>query len=379
MNNNEITIKAVQDVFSYSTVTYSATGTSAWVNPVSQPQNVTDFVLVEPPYGERIASEGSVTSTENYFAIAATPPTPDSLRADLYTFDGANYVQAGSPLSFCPYATISAEYKPNVTTMAITAPSNIEIVRPGSYALIRSSGNFNNINDELVSVTSVSSTSITVGRGVLDTTPVKVAANSRIYFLSDYWASDGQNYATSSTASIKLLTNTGIGVLSLASATIRSITMANRVNKPYPPGRLRINTLAYPDSIIGTSGMSPPGDFITFSWAHRDRITQGASLTNTEATSIGPESGVTYDVTLYRNSTIVNTSVGLSATTVTYNVTVDGTYTVLIYAKRSGILSHTPLFWTFQFTTADTLASNLELESGENMLQEDNTFILLEE
>jgi hypothetical protein len=345
ITNNEVTIKAVEDVFSYSTVSY-VPSSSEWTSPVSAPSPVTNAVLFEAGYYDQLLN-GSAVDTVNYALVAGAAPTSDAISADIYTDTGSGYVQSGQPISFCPIATITSAYKPNATTLAISGLVDIENIVAGSYALIRSTGNYGNYNDEFVSVTSVTSSQVVVGRGVLDTTPVSIAANSKIYFLSDFWGSDGVDYATSATVLNKLLTVTGIGVLAIGSASALSKTIVNRVAKPYPPGRLRINTLAYPDSIVDTVANSPPSLDLVISWAHRNRISQGTTLTNTEATGITAETGVTYDVELVLGGSVVDSQTGLSGTSATFTVTTNGTYTAVITAKRSGTSSFTPLFWTF--------------------------------
>jgi len=101
-------------------------------------------------------------------------------------------------------------------------------------------------------------------------------------------------------------------VLPLASSTGRSITLANRASRPYPPGNVRVNTQYYPAS-IGTT------DQLTIAWAHRDRILQTAGLTTWTTGDIGPEPGTTYTLRLYNElAALVRTETGLTGNSYTW-------------------------------------------------------------
>jgi hypothetical protein len=177
-----------------------------------------------------------------------------------------------------------------------------DIIKLGSYAII---------NAELVVVDGVSAGSITVRRGCLDTVPTTHAVNSRIYFASDYNGSDGFEYDTGNIARLRILPVTGKGTLALASATELSHTVVARQAKPYPPGALKLNNVAYPSSISG---------LLTVSWAHRDRTLQTVKpIIDTKAASIGPETGVTYTLQLYGNGTLRKTVTGLTTTSYTWS------------------------------------------------------------
>jgi hypothetical protein len=85
--------------------------------------------------------------------------------------------------------------------------------------------------------------------------------------------------------------------------------MVARWTRPYPPGRLRINSAAYPDA-IGSD------DILTLAWGHRDRVLQGDLLVEEGQADIDPESGTTYNLKLYgEDGALKRTVTGLTGTT----------------------------------------------------------------
>jgi hypothetical protein len=125
-------------------------------------------------------------------------------------------------------------------------------------------------------------------------------------------AADATAYTTGTTVQARLLTRTSTGQLNPALAATDSLTIAQRQNRPYPPGRLRINNLAYPASVTGQ---------ITVSWAHRDRLIQADQLIDSEQSNIGPEPGVTYRLRLYSGTVLKRTYSGLTGTNQVYSTT----------------------------------------------------------
>lgn len=154
-------------------------------------------------------------------------------------------------------------------------------VRAGSYGVIGS---------EIVGVVYASGSSLILQRGVLDTVPVDHDADEVIYFCSDAMAISNHHYSASEVAKFKLLSLTGRGLLPLTSATENSITMDSRAARPYPPGNLKFNSVAYPDNITGE---------LTITWSHRDKTLQTAGLIEQSEGNIGPEAGTVYPLKIY--------------------------------------------------------------------------------
>ena len=194
----------------------------------------------------------------------------------------------GSPAPFC--VTRRAYTRTNVSLSGVSFKGDPLQVRIGSYAYWE---------DEIVEVQYVSESLVIVGRGCLDTVPVDHNSGSMIIFAEDNQAISSYEYLSGETVPCKILPRNSHGVLALSDATQRSIDMIGRFNAPYPPGKFRINTEAYPEVIEGVAALT---------WAHRDRITQTATLVNESIDDIGPEAGVTYNLRIYgETDTLVHT------------------------------------------------------------------------
>lgn len=322
-DNHTVRIECVEDVFALGTAVYSNPATSAWAPLSSAPAAMPYRSVVEAPYWEVAKRAGetvaSTTPTNfGYVVATGTRPSGDALNADLMTNPtNTTYVYADK-VDFCPTAVLSAGVTQGQTVWSITSGQDLDDVVLGTYALI---------DNEFVSVVALSDTSITVGRGVLDTVPATHATNARIMFVDDFYQFDGQEYASGETARIKMLPTTGEGTLAIGSAPENTVVMNSRLGRPYPPGNVKINGSAYPVSV------TQYGDVVV-TWSHRDRLQQTATLIDTTAGSIGPEAGTTYNLRIYGDGGVLRRSLsGLSGTTYTYtqaSTSLSGTVALLL-------------------------------------------------
>lgn len=341
LDSNIVKINAIEDVFSISSAIYSPPPASDWSDPNSEPAPCLYHNVVEAPYwelcqmlGESTAQQVAVTS--GFVAATGVRPTSDASAIELYTNpQGTGYIQQGT-IDFCPTATLSLAITPNQTTIPISGGVDLDLVELNTYAII---------GTEIVSVLSISTSSMTIGRGVLDTVPAAHSNGTRIFFSDASFGTDRFEYAQGEIAKVKLLPSTGKGTLVIASAPEQTLTIQARHAKPYPPGKLRVNTLAYPSSV--------PGDQdIVVSWVHRDRLQQTATLVDTEAGSIGPETNTEYVCRiLTKAGTVIATHSGLTGTTSTFTLAELGAnygqLRVQLWSTRDGIQSLQIHDWEF--------------------------------
>lgn len=309
LESNLVKIQAIEDVFALSNAIYAAPTPSDWTNPNNPPAPCPYHCVIEAPFWELVQRMGemdarALPATAGFVVATGVRPSSDASNAKLYTDVTGVWEEAG-PVDFCPTAILTAAVSSNTTTFPIGAGVDLDIVQVGTYALIDS---------ELVRIDAVSDTSLTVGRGVLDTVAKPHAVGARLFFADAFFESDGIEYATGEQADIRLLPSTGLGTLDLASAPTQSVAIVARQYKPYPPGQFRINGQAYPDAVRGDQG-------ITVSWTHRDRLQQTATLVDETAGSIGPEAGTTYTLRIYgENDVLGRTYAGLTGTSVSYDI-----------------------------------------------------------
>lgn len=341
-----VQISAVQDVFALNDATYAAPAPTEWIDPINLPIPVVYRVPFEMPYMAVVAAVGergaedvlAIDNSVGYVGIGAVGPTSDAVNAQVWVDSGAGYENLDET-SFCPTAVLSGAVLPGTTVFPITGEINIEEVELGSWG---------QIDDELVKVVSIGSSTITVGRGVLDTVPASHAPGARLFFWEDFYGTDEKEYVSGEAVSVKLLTTTGKGTLALGSAAVDTVTMARRAFRPYPPGKWAIAGAYFPVQVTGVA--------VSTSWAHRHRTQQtGSDYLTFLSDSVGPELGTTYSVRLFEAdlAMLVHSVDGLTGTDYTGFPTLTGTSNlrIEIWSVRDGYASKFKHAHTFEYVS----------------------------
>ncbi|WVW77193.1 putative tail protein [Stenotrophomonas phage vB_SmaS_Bhz54] len=341
LESNLVKIQAIEDVFALSNAIYAAPPPSGWTNPNSPPAPCLYHCVIEAPFWELVQRLGetdarSLPSTSGFVVATGVRPSGDAGNAKLYTNPtGGAWEEAGT-VDFTPTAMLTAGVGPTTTLLPIGSGVDVDIVQPGTYALLGA---------ELIRIDAVSDTTLTVGRGVLDTVARAHSSGTRVFFPDAYFESDGVEYATGEVASLRLLPTTGQGTLDIASAPTQTVTIASRHVKPYPPGQFRINSQAYPDTVRGDQD-------IMVSWAYRDRLQQTATLIDESAGSIGPEAGTTYTCRLLTaGGSVLVTHAGLTGASDTFTLAEMGAnygrLRIQLWSVRDGVQSLQMHDWEF--------------------------------
>jgi hypothetical protein len=308
---NQIKITAVQDVFALPTTAVVSPSPLPPVQSIT-PVPVSTRQVFEVPYLELVQVRGQ-TDIDNILAAdplagfvgaAAIRPLSGAINARMLVDAGAGYEEIGA-LEFAPGAKLASAIGRTETTLPIQDGVDLDQVVLGTWL---------QCDSEIMAVTALSDTSITVKRGCLDTVPAPHAAGAALVFWDNYSQGDERQYASGETVKVKLQTVTGEGELPAEQAPEDAVTMSARAARPYPPGAVRINSQWFPEVIRGTEALS-------LSWAHRDRKQQtGQNLIGFTDGSIGPEPGTTYTLRLYgETDTLVRTETGLTGTSYTWS------------------------------------------------------------
>ncbi|MCR9151203.1 MAG: phage tail protein [Rhodobacteraceae bacterium] len=212
---------------------------------------------------------------------AGERPSADALSAQVWTDSGTGYaLEAG--VEFVPTALLTADVTddPAERVLPVGSWTGLNDVTIGTLAAI---------GDELVRIDGVSATTLTVGRGCLDTVPqVHPAGTPMICWQLLANASEAR-FAAGETVAVRMLPETGFGTLPLSQAPEDEVTLASRAIRPLPPGDLRGNGVSVVNPNVLNLGP------VLLTWAHRDRLTQTSSVFDAyDAGDIGPEPGVTY-------------------------------------------------------------------------------------
>ncbi|WP_020160506.1 phage tail protein [Methylobacter marinus] len=332
INDSAIIITAVEDVFAFPASVYYTPIDSLWADSPSAPVAATYQRVYEATYWDSVfnlsaADHAQLGANFAFVAACAVKPKSDFFGFDLQTRVGAAaYAPAGSG-QFCPTATVTAALGLAVSNAAIAIANgyNLDQVAVGRYALL---------DDELVAVTTIDlvNSTVSLDRGVLDTVPVAHAAGARLYFIDDHQAFETLERISGETVNAKILPTAPLGKLDLADAAELTVSLTGRAQKPYAPGNVKLNGDAYPAAALSGA--------ITVTWSHRDRLQQTASLVPQSAGNIGPESGVSYTVSLYDGATLKEQATGLTGTTHTFALFTLTDPRVELFAVRDGINSH---------------------------------------
>lgn len=272
----EISIECIQDVFSAPDFVYSTPPGSVWDDPVHNPTDLTYKLINETPYYIVATAKGdnfaqSVATTDTFIVAAGVAPTNDSFGAGIYTTTGSIYDRHGN-LDFCFSSTLTGNVSKTATSIAIA--DNVVFNQ-------LTTGHFIQIGNELLGVTAISGTTLTVQRGVLDTVPEIHSTGDRLYAWHDFSDTDGITYVLGETVHCKLTTITPKGELLLASATPMDITTIGRMHLPYPPGNVKLNDSYWPSTInLSTTATTDNG------YLYTSLLLQGEGATIVDSSTI---------------------------------------------------------------------------------------------
>lgn len=331
--SNRIKIDAIQDEFAMPTSSFIAPPTSDWTPPFSEPTSLTDRLILEAPYlelvqlgGQSIVDLQLSNDVNSSYVLAAVGSQTNSTKAMLY--DGVSTYDQVGIVDFCPTATLNAACGLLDTTLTITGGKLLDQVAIGTWF---------QLDNELMRVDAISDTSMTVGRGCLDTIPATHSIGAVLHFWDNASLTDSTEFVTGNTVNAKLLTINPKGQLDINDAPVDSITMVGRAARPYNMANVKINGGYYTSSVTGG---------LVLTWANRNRLQQtSGTIYSFKDGNITPESGVTYSISvLDRDGTVGYSVTGVTGTTATILTSdligCDDQATLKIVAVRSGITSY---------------------------------------
>lgn len=357
LQDGSITVDIAEDVFGLPSATYAAQEPSGWVAPETQPTVITVQDVVESPYRSIVSEIGPadlayVDPDSAFFSALAAVPSSTALGFDVWSRVGAAPFEQQNAGQFVPTATTSAAIGMSATTIVLATQTDLDEVDIDSLAII---GTGRNAEWVKVKTINVGTLTITVARGVLDTTPKEHASGVRIFFDDARAAFDTTERATGETVDLKLATESTGGDLDYSLATTISATAQQRQFRPYPPGKVQIAGVDWPTLVT-----SP----LTVTWAHRDRLQQTAYTVEQSEASIGPEAGTTYNAYAYDDVTgsLLEFLTGITGTS--WSPALLGTFTlrVEIESQRDGAVSWQRQTRTFTYNTAGRITEDGEVD-----------------
>jgi len=315
----EITVDAVQDVFSWRAASFADSDVTKWVIPPRNliPYPATDQLAFEQPYA--IARRDTAYS-EGRIWVAADATGRGESGYEIRQRNGSGtpsgiYYTAGSNSGSTWTGELDGGVDNDDTVIDITTDMNItEVVQAATAADIGANlVNLFMIGDELLSFTSVAE--ITGGlrfsgcyRGLCDTAQAAHANADPVWFLATGGRLTDQAFDPSYNVDLKLLPFdlTGNQIAeSDAGITALSVDMDYRERRPYPPTFVEWNSSGYPASVTITSD-------VTVTFNRRDyRIEDEDSQYSTDASTINGDfpanNSTKYRLKLYDGSSLVHT------------------------------------------------------------------------
>lgn len=220
----------------------------------------------------------------------------------------SDYTQVTSG-AFCPVASLMFTVDPAATTLQISGFSEVTSGDAAVGAAIL-------VNDEVMRVSEIYDDRLVVKRGCADTIPTIHRANSTIFFITGFTATDRIERLGMGSVSIKPLAKTSAGRVPIEYVDPKQVDFANRMIRPYPPAQMKVNGSPWYGSFEVTAAQP-----LVLTWVHRNRLVQGDQLLGQQDAGVTLEAGASYELRALRtDGTVVRTSdLGAVATT-TYTV-----------------------------------------------------------
>ena len=307
LNSGKIKLIITEDVFGLPDTSYAEEQGSLWVEPVSTPEDLEDWRIDEATYFQVFTklTEPEIAELDPQFGFITMMSKRDNglyLNYQIHSSsDNLDYKRTGTGF-FNPTILASVEVDYLDTLIYYDINTNDEYIESGGLVYA---------DNELMEIVSIdlANKTITVKRGVLDSIPQKHLVDSIFYFNQSGF--DNTERVLNELTYLKLLPKSSSGVLDPALASNKTIVIAQRFQRPYPPANVKLNAEYYPEFIIGD---------ILISWSHRDRTQQTVDYESWTTGSIGQEIGVTYTIKIYNDlQTLIHTVSGLSGDNYIYS------------------------------------------------------------
>lgn len=366
IKQNSVAFDAVEDVFSVGMNSYDPPTESAWVNPAQPPSALTRQLMLESPY--------FLTGTDDSFMMAfASPSGALDMGVDIQTGSSAgalattgqsdDFTSSGLLAAPLPRWDASTTLGGLQNTRELNpAPTASEVAVGETVALVKGG-----TSEEWISYTGINLTTgalTGLQRGLFDTVPQAHAAGAQVWFPPTGFIEVNElpigTFPT--TLYARLLPYSALGSLPATSGTVISAVANRRAQRPYAPGRIRVNNTR-PDQLVGT--VTSP---FSFTWAHRSRVAQGAVAQ--DAASVTPEEGTTYTIRLRNGATLLfeKTGINLTAAAASIAANFDGNLTVEILAVRNGLSSYQLQSYTFAHSKGAVTANAITADEAQYVL-----------
>lgn len=299
VTNGEITVTAVQDIFGLADQNFIGSQPSLHQDAEITAQPIIEPLIYEVPFFE-LLKEFSVADLQlnsgAYFAIAAKQPTSMHTSFDILA-------KAQSETAFVNVGSSDFAFIARITESMAQTATAIEVTILESITGNINVGDRGIIDDEIVRVDAVdiNANTVTLARGCIDTVVQLHAVGAKLYIYSNISNAANRLFSVGETANLKFITHTSQDQLDEESTEVNSIGVSNRFSRPYPPAKVKFNSVYFPSETDVTDGL-------TVVWEHRNRLIQNSQAPSfIEASSIA-EAGTTYNLKIFdaNNAELLN-------------------------------------------------------------------------
>jgi hypothetical protein len=151
------------------------------------------------------------------------------------------YVRGSRQRRLLRVATLAGALGPTDTRVQLGDMRDLDLAVIGTESLI---------DEEQVRIDAIDAVAgtLTIAHGCVGTVPAAHAEGARVWCTDTYVGADPTEYLAAETVDAKLLTRAQQGTLDAALALVAQVRLNACHARPYPPGRLRINDSAWPQT-----------------------------------------------------------------------------------------------------------------------------------
>lgn len=326
-DDSSIVIEGTEDVFAFGTTTYIKPQPPGWIDPNGPPQAPGAIESFEVPFRDLVQQLGIDAAKEidplaGFAGLAAQVPPGYAMNFSAYHKVGAEDFHEVGTGEFTPTAVLTSGITMTQTVIPVSAlTGSWDTVLIGSAAFL---GPYPQAEAVRLDAINEDRTQITVARGCLDTLPPLAGwpAGTRLWAYDNDAVFDQTQYVVGETVTAKAVSNSTQGQLDIELAPQDSVTMNLRAGRPYPPGDLRVASLAAPATVSG--------EFVV-TWTHRDRYMQADQVIGQGEAGAGPDPLTRYGMR-FRDAggveLVARSDIAGGTATVSLNTTGDVTMTL---------------------------------------------------
>ena len=337
-----ITLTLMEDVFSLQHAHYIGADEREWFDPAVLPQPLTNIHMGTLPAFMttnrlRLNSILDLPDAEALPSIMAMRETTDDIAYDLHGYKAdvngdVDVVPMGDRI-FASGFTLQAPLVQEAVSTVDASNMSGGLPARGTFLQI---GQGADAATEIATITAVNGSTLTIARGMLDTTPKDWATGTRVMaYIKPSYTADATRRADGEVASYHFLPYTSRGKLALADAPRRDVTISDRPHLPNRPADVKVGETAF--GTVGLNGATS----VTVTWANRNRVTEATQAMRWSAAGMNPESGQTTLIKLLSSAdrSILRTVAGLAGESTTLDLSEFGSSLdaiVKVMAERDG-------------------------------------------